>query len=92
MMEIRTNHQYRNLIFGYELTAKEREDFDYIDADDFDSHDFLRYRGNLYDVHEFECSNVDGWDGQFCDSFFSAILIKYEDGDMNRVKVGLALS
>ena len=91
-MEIRTNHHWRNLEYGYQLSPSERADFDYIDPEDFDSHDFLRYRGRVYDVGEFERSTVPGWDGMHVDSFFSAILIRFEPSDMDRVQVGLALS
>lgn len=91
MARIVTNNQWRNLTYGYELTAKERADFDYIDADDFDSHDFLRYKGQTYDVSEFELSNVKGWDGMHADSFFSGIVIKLSD-DGEQVKVGLYLA
>ena len=93
-VEIITNNQPRNLIYGYELTDKEREDFDYIDEDEIDGHDFVRYRGNVYDIGEFMlCQDEDltsqGWTGYFTDSAFSAILIKYYDQD--EVIMGLAL-
>lgn len=91
-MEIRTNHHWRNLEYGYQLSPSERADFDYIDPEEFDSHDFLRYRGEIYDIEEFTASNVSGWDGMRADSFFSAILIRYDGDDMDRVQVGLALS
>ena len=89
---IRTNHQYRNLTYGYELTEKQRADFDYIDEEEIMSHDFLKYRGIVYDVGSFERSNVAGWDGQFCDSFFSAILIKFDPKDSDRVICALYLA
>jgi hypothetical protein len=90
-MKVITNYQYRNMVYGYELTPKERQDFDYIDADDFDSHDFFRYMGQIYDVNEAERSNVAGWDGQFTDTFFSAILIKL-DPEGDRIMVGRCYS
>lgn len=85
-----TNHQPRNLLYGYELTAKEREDFDYIDEDEFDTHAFFRYRGICYDFDDLERSNVKGWDGQHTDSFFSAVLVKVVNDD--QVICGLYLS
>ena len=91
-MTLITDHKWRNLEYGYQLKPKERADFDYIDADDFDLHDFLRYRGVVYDVGEFEVTNVKGWDGQHVDSYFSAVLIRFGGGDHDRVQVGLWLA
>jgi len=93
-MKIITNNQYRNMIYGYELTDKERADFDYVD--DIDSHDFFRYRGNVYDPSEFmrtrqELNDLSGWDGYQSDSYFSGVVIKYSS-DCEQVKVGLYLS
>lgn len=33
-MEITTDHKFRNLLYGYELTEKERKDFDYLNWDE----------------------------------------------------------
>ena len=46
-----TNNKPRQLIYGYELTDKQKQDFDYID--DIDSHDFVKYKNNIYDLSEF---------------------------------------
>ena len=82
-MKIITNNQPRLLLYGYELTNKEKQDFDYLD--DTDSHNFVKYKGNIYDVSEFISTyNMDSlkdWDGYSSDSFFSGILIKYIDSD-----------
>ncbi|QFP93539.1 hypothetical protein [Edwardsiella phage vB_EtaM_ET-ABTNL-9] len=82
-MRIITNNQPRQLIYGYELTDKERQDFDYLD--DIDNHNFVKYRGNIYDVNEFMRVNSDdslkGWDGYIGESYFSGVLIKVIDSD-----------
>ena len=82
-MRIITNNQPRQLIYGYELTEKQRQDFDYLE--DIDGNNFVKYKGNIYDVSEFMSThNMDslkGWDGYSSDSFFSGILIKYIDSD-----------
>ena len=81
-MKIITNNQPRLLLYGYELTDKERQDFDYLE--DIDSHSFLKYKGFIYDVSEFMVVDNDylkGWDGYSSDSYFSGILIKYIDSD-----------
>lgn len=79
-MTYRANHQWRNLTYGYELSPAERAEFDYIAADDFDSHDFLRYLGRVYDVSEFVSAPADmvadGWHGYSADSYFSGVAIK----------------
>lgn len=82
-MKIITNNQPRQLIYGYELTEKQKQDFDYLD--DIDSQDFVRYKGNIYDVSEFMSTyNMDSlkdWDGYTSDSYFSGVLIKIIDSD-----------
>ena len=88
--KIVTNNRPRNLVYGYELSEKERADFDYIEEEDFDSHDFFRYRGRIFDLSEAERTSVNGWDGQYVDSFYSAILIKLVDDD--QVICGLYLA
>jgi hypothetical protein len=52
---IKTNNQARDVLRSYDLTEKERAEFDYIeginDADCFAS--FFRYKGQVYDLGEF---------------------------------------
>mgnify|MGYP001818557146 CR=1 FL=1 len=99
-MKIITNNQYRNLIYGYELSDTEKQDFDYID--DIDSHDFIKYKSEVYDPSEFmvtpydeparqELNKLSAWDGYQSDSFFSGIVIKYSD-DFELVKIGTYIS
>jgi hypothetical protein len=103
MSDIRiiTNHVPRDVIEAWELTADERAEFDYIDWPAVDrleeSGSFFRYRGQLYDLGEFEVwdnpasPTRQGWDGFRSDSFFSGLVVRYVD-DHERVVVGLALS
>lgn len=84
-MTIKTNGHYREVIGGYELTEKERKEFDYIT--DFDVGSFVRYKGELYDLNDIERSNIEGWDGMVTDTFFSGILFKFGEG-FETVKVG----
>jgi hypothetical protein len=78
---MKTNTVPRNLIYGYELTEKEKEEFDYLSAEEIDSHEFFRYKDNVYDPSEFmrtpENSELGKWDGYYGNSYFSGILIKY---------------
>lgn len=82
-MQIITNNIPRQLIFGYELSDKEKSDFDYLD--NIDDHNFVKYKGFIYDVSEFISTyNMDSlkdWDGYSSDSYFSGVLIKIIDSD-----------
>ena len=90
-MKIICNNKPRKFIYGYELSDKERRAFDYLAPEDLDVHEFVRYKGCLYDTGEFmrvthsvaNCQR-EGWeefDGYFSDSFFSGVLIKYINSD-----------
>lgn len=95
-MEIRTNNHWRPLIYGYELSAKERAEFDYIDADEISTHDFFRYRGIVYDPSDFmairevvphpQREGWEHWHGYISDSYFSGILIRYSE-DFESIQV-----
>jgi len=52
-LTITTNNVPRDLLTFYDLTEKERSDFDYVTEDDQFSLRFFRYRGNAYDSSEF---------------------------------------
>lgn len=78
-MKIITNNVPRNMIYGYELTDKQKQDFDYIA--DIDSHDFVKYKGMVFDVSEFMITDLDGWDGVSGQSYFHGYLIKIVDSD-----------
>lgn len=86
-MEIITNHRPRLIVDGYQLTEKEKRDFDYME--DIDGGAFVRYRGRLYDVGEFTRApaalRLLGWEGIATDSFFSGVLIRFVSGDSDRV-------
>ena len=82
-IKIITNNKPRQLIYGYELSDKQKQDFDYIE--DIDSHDFVKYKNNIYDLSEFmRIENNDSlkdWHGYSSDSYFSGTLVKYADDD-----------
>lgn len=105
-MKIKTNNITRAVVYGYELTAKERADFDYLN--DIDNAQFFRFKGLLYDIGEFsrviphgskrchptESDNPDfaRWDGYLSDSFFSGVLIKWADPYCDKLIVGVYTS
>jgi hypothetical protein len=88
-LTIITNHHPRDVIEAYELDRAEREDFDYIDWNGVDegtaSATFMRYKGELHDLGEFQAvfprpgdPVFEGkWDGIQTDSFFSGVLVRY---------------
>ena len=80
-----SNHVPRNMVFGYELSEKEKADFDYLD--DIDSENFIRYQGIVFHIGDFLRLSDDseekkaGWDGYCGMNAFCAILIKIVDCD-----------
>lgn len=89
-LTIKTNNIPRPVLHWWELTDKERKEFDYIDeslGDVFNT--FVRYKGEAYDLGEFMRVNntigeplFEGWQGYQSDSFFSGLLVKYtNDGE-----------
>ena len=91
-LKIYTNNKPRPLFYGYELTPRERENFDYYDQDEIESISFFRYKGEVYDLGEFmrldKNSPFLGWHGYLSDSFFSGILVKFCDDDIEMIVVG----
>jgi hypothetical protein len=108
-MNIITNHHFRPVLQSYELTEKELLEFDYLEGESLEQASFFRYRGNVYQLAEFQAiihkgqsSNfgfafydstgiLKDWDGIQPDSFFSAIVVKYDE-HAESVKVGSAFS
>jgi len=97
---IKTDNKFRKPIYSYELSDKELKDFDYLDADELEVRQFLRYRDHVYDLGDFVriesrektppnsiSHPLQDWDGYASDSFFSGIVIKW-DRDCERVKIG----
>lgn len=76
-LRIVTNNQPRLIINWDELTDAEREWFDYIDPEDQPGRDFVRYKGQAYDLGDMERSTVAGWDIMHGDSYFSGVLFRY---------------
>lgn len=84
MVTVITNHVPRDTIQAFELSAAEREEFDYLDwkaiEEGRDSAEFVRYKSELYDLGEFSRAGnaeFNKWDGIMSDTFFSGILVKY---------------
>jgi hypothetical protein len=50
---IKTNNQARYVLRSYDLTEKERKEFDYLDDEQIEYASFFRYKGQVYDLGEF---------------------------------------
>jgi hypothetical protein len=87
-MKLVCNNVPRDIVHGFELTEKERAEFDYLDSVDDGS--FFRFKGKVYDLGEFmritpqiaPHPQREGWEkfhGYSSDSFFSGLLVRYVD-------------
>ena len=91
-MKVKTDHKWRNMLYGYELTEKEKGEFDYISPEDIDASSFFRYKGRVYYVGDFMVISGDdtalqGWDGYAPDSYFSGVVVKLSR-DCEQYRVG----
>lgn len=80
-LTIKTNSQWRPIIYGYELTEKERKEFDWIS--DIDNASFFKYKGTVYSLDDFivcESEEFKGWDGVYNETYFSGVAIKLSKG------------
>jgi len=102
-MKITTNHHARPTIDGYLLPAAARARFDYLDWPAIEAGEesatFLRYRGEFYDLSEFQRVEpggdlaAAGWEGVAADSAFSGVLVRLvEMNDGPGVVVGYCYS
>lgn len=89
-MKIKCNNIARPIVYGFELSEKEKAEFDYLD--DIENGQFFRYKGIVYDIDQF--INIgrniaphpqrEGWEnfhGYQNDSLFSGVLIKFVGAD-----------
>ena len=80
-----SNYIPRNMLFGYELSEKEKKDFDYLD--DIDMENFIHYKGMIFHIGDFMRLSDDseekkaGWDGYYGLNAFCAVVIKIVDCD-----------
>lgn len=102
---VKTNNVPRDIIDGFQLSADERKEFDYLAWDKIDAGEdsalFFRYRGDLYDLGNFMRGNpvtddslpaqLRTWDGYMSESAFSAIVVRYAN-DNESVIVGYVYS
>lgn len=92
IVTVKTNYQARDVVRWYELTAKERKEFDYLDtAEKQDDASFFRYKGSVYCMDQFthigQLHALSDWQGVHSDSYFSGIVMRYTN-DFDSVVVG----
>jgi len=86
-IEITSTMREKPMVYGYQLTDREKRDYDYME--DIDSADFFWYRKRLYALDDFMRLDPKGamsmegyWHGYVGDSFFSGVLVHIcEDKD-----------
>lgn len=80
---IHTNNVPRPILSGWDLTEREREEFQYIEGEEdcLSTPRFVRYKRRLYDLNEFlgPVGDLRGWHGYQPDSFYSGVVFKSED-------------
>ena len=85
IMQTISNNKPRPIIYGFELTDKQKIDFDYL-GENINENRFFKYKGHIYDISQFmrtpDNLKLLSFDGYMSDSYFSGILIKLcEDSD-----------
>jgi hypothetical protein len=90
-MKVTTNNVPRFTVEAHELTAREREQHDYLDWSAIDrgedSATFVRYKRHTYYLDDFArlCGGGPladaGWQGAAADSYFSGTVIRFIDDE-----------
>ena len=80
-IEILTNNHWRKFISGWELPDKMRQEFDYLEGEDFDCNNFIKYGGQYYDLSNFlriegENHPLANWHGVNAMSYFDGLVIR----------------
>jgi|SRR5690554_1887619 len=95
-MNIVTNNAPRQLINGFELSDKERLEFDYLSEDELQESLFFKYNGEIHDLNEFmritdtmvlHDNKLKEWHAYMAYSYFSGVLIRYDES-MEEIVVG----
>ena len=91
---IRTNNKPRPIFSGFDLTKKERAEFDWMTPEEIEIAQFFRARGAVYALSEFcrivkpgravhpmDCAdvNLQGWTGYKADSMSTGNLVRISD-------------
>lgn len=88
---IRTNNVPRDIVPAYDLTPKERANYQgCMDEERIDECTFVRYHGYPYLFEDFQRLEgtddaLKGWDGYHAESFSSGVLVKFAKDDAGHV-------
>jgi len=92
MIEVKTNSAERRTLDGFELTERERAEFDYLDEQEFAEPRFVRYKGIVYDLYDFPMApkqtGFQRWAIAIADTFFSGIVARFPYMDSQTVVIG----
>lgn len=83
-MIIKCNNKPRPIIYGFELSDKQKVDFNYL-GENINENRFFMYKNEIYDINDFmrvcdlHNNPFSGYHGYISESFFSGILIKLCD-------------
>ena len=93
-LKIFGNNHNVPIIYGYELSDKEKKEFDFLEGEELENSEFFRFKNWTYYLGDFmrlsnnspfeECPIK--FDGHSSDTFFSGILVKYSE-DVEFLKV-----
>ena len=97
-MQVKTNNQPRDIVYGYELPDAVLSEFDYLEGDALLCAEFVKYKGQWYHLGDTESprgmpedSPLRQWDCFVSETFNSAVVFKFVD-DFERVICGHAFS
>jgi hypothetical protein len=81
-----TNHQPRPIVRWWDLTEQEQSAIDYLTPSQCEDREWVRYRGEVYDINDTEGPAPDalkarGWGNYWTDSFYSGMVVRYFDAD-----------
>lgn len=93
MVTVKTNSVPRDIVYGFELSEKEKKEFDYLTEEELNNGNFFRYKGWTYDmgdfliISEFAPKELLKWDGHHFDTYFSGVVVRYVE-NFERIIVG----
>lgn len=98
-MKITTNNRPRHTLQWWDLTTKEQRKWEGLD--DLEDLAFVRYRGEVYLVSDFQSiprncgfeprDKLGDWHGYLSDSFFSCVVIRFTSEDWEDVILGTCI-
>lgn len=94
-LHIISNYHARDILRWGQLTGEEQEEFDWIEEEQQNEHEFFRYKQSAYCLADFmrianhPDEEFSSWDGYSNDTFFSGILVKYPSDEWGNIEDGI---